>query len=390
VTPQRWRLLLGAHVALAVAGLGLLPTIMWVDVHAFWAKWHGLSLHHLPYRDFLWEFPPATAVLVAPARLLQVNGFAGYFAVVSALASWGGLRLVCRLRPDRERAVVTSWLVAGGPLFLIAWYRFDAMAVLLTCLALVAYHEGRRGSAIVAAGFSLRLWPALLLVVPAVRRQSAEVVRSVVAILGVVVVWFWFSPSGFRDFLRYRKGAGYQVESVLGSLGLALGRVPTFVSGAWVVSLGRLDRLDPVLTVAWLVLVAASARRLSRTGGDPVRLAGALVLALLVTSRIVSPQYLVWPLPFVTLAAVDGDRRLLGVYATSSLLTVAEIWHYDLASPVVAWVIVVRNVLLVWCTVHELRVALRPKHAFDRAGAGPVGSPRWPTRSSSAAPASTT
>ena len=65
----------------------------------------------------------------------------------------------------------------------------------------------------------------------------------------LVSAWYAFSPSGFGDFLQYRKGAGYEVESVFGSIGLLAGRVPELVSGR----LGRaprpLDHLDQVLTV---------------------------------------------------------------------------------------------------------------------------------------------
>ena len=43
-----------------------------------------MGWHHLPYRDFLWKFPPFTVPLVALSRVMAVNGFATVFAAVSA------------------------------------------------------------------------------------------------------------------------------------------------------------------------------------------------------------------------------------------------------------------------------------------------------------------
>ena len=269
VRPKQRRLVAVAHVTAAVMGLAFLPSNCWADVHLFWRKFTAMGWHHLPYRDFLWEFPPFTVPLVALSRVMAVNGFATVFAAVSAAASYGTWRLLVRLRPDDERTVTIWWFACGIPLFTIAWYRFDAVTVFFACLALVAYAEGRRADGPVIAGFGFRLWPIVLVVIPFVRRRRADVARCLGLAAVVVSAWYAFSPSGFGDFLQYRKGAGYEVESVFGSIGLVAGRVPEFVSGAWVVRLGLLDHLDQVLTVAWVALVVASAVVVRRRGEIP-------------------------------------------------------------------------------------------------------------------------
>lgn len=393
VSSTQRRLLLVAHVTAAILGLSLLRYIFWVDVHYFWVHSRAISLQHLPYRDYLWEFPPATVLLVLPARWLGVNGFATYFATMSAVATWAGARLLCRMRPDREGEIVRLWLVCGTPLCMVSWYRFDAVAVLLTCLALSAFHQGRRGAVAVTAGFATRLWPLVLTVVPGIRGRRRDVVAALGLSTIVIASWFAFSPRGFGDFLRYRQAKGYQIESVIGALGLVAGKVPHLISGAWVVQLGVIDQLDKVLTVAWFGLVIWATMRVRRVGGDPVRLAGGLVLALLVSTRIVSPQYVIWALPFVVLAAVDGDRAVARVYALAGLLTFVELWFYGPVldrNPAALSALVVRNGLLIWCAIHELRAACATKHAFDRGLAGQIVSSPCPTPSSSGVPASTT
>ena len=117
------------------------------------------------------------------------------------------------------------------------------------------------------------------------------------------------------------------------------------------------------------------------------------MFALLVSTRIISPQYVIWVLPFVVLAATDGDRLIGPLFAATSLLTFADLMFYGslgFTSPVLELILVARNALLIWCTVHELRAALRPKHAFDPGVDGPIVSSTWPTRSSSEVHASTT
>ena len=170
------------------------------------------------------------------------------------------------MRPDREMDIVKVWLICGVPLYMVSWYRFDAVAVFLTCVALVAYHEGRKGVAAVTAGFATRLWPLVLAVIPGIRGRRREVVTTLALATIVVGAWYAFSPSGFGDFLRYRQAKGYQIESVIGSIGLAFGKVPVFISGAFVVKLGAIDQLDKVFTVLWFGLVVWGTIRVRRNG----------------------------------------------------------------------------------------------------------------------------
>ena len=58
---RRW-MELGARAALLVVVILVLPGNFVSDVRYYWEHAHGLSLGHLPYRDFLWEYPPLAAV----------------------------------------------------------------------------------------------------------------------------------------------------------------------------------------------------------------------------------------------------------------------------------------------------------------------------------------
>ena len=59
------------RVALVVAVVHAFPKVYTNDVSHFWDVWHGLGANNLPYRDFLWEFPPLTVIPVAAAALFS-------------------------------------------------------------------------------------------------------------------------------------------------------------------------------------------------------------------------------------------------------------------------------------------------------------------------------
>ena len=56
---------IAARVAVVVVTAALLPSIFIGDIRLYWIAGSRLGLHHLPYRNFLWEFPPLTVQLEA-------------------------------------------------------------------------------------------------------------------------------------------------------------------------------------------------------------------------------------------------------------------------------------------------------------------------------------
>ncbi|MBA3303009.1 MAG: hypothetical protein H0U26_03965 [Acidimicrobiia bacterium] len=73
----RWRLEVVGRLALVVLFVALLPDIFWADAHAYWRELRDTALDHLPYRDFVWSFPPVTLV-VAPAAVALRHSPGGF------------------------------------------------------------------------------------------------------------------------------------------------------------------------------------------------------------------------------------------------------------------------------------------------------------------------
>jgi hypothetical protein len=85
----------------------------------------------------------------------------------------------------------------------------------------------------------------------------------------------------------------------------------------------------------------------------PVRavpLIGGLVIGLMLFSRILSPQYLVWGLPFAALAWAEGDRVPARLFAGAAWITAILNFGYQSfvdASPVAVGLVLIRDAVLV-------------------------------------------
>ena len=227
------------------AGLVLLvwrrfPEVFWIDVDRYWRSFHHLSINHLPYRNFLWEFPPLTAVPAATARALPLRTFGIAFAAVMVAAEYAALELLRRGWPDALRRIVAYWSVVGWPVAAVGYFRFDFLAVVAATAGIVAIVRGRTAVTATVVGFAAKLWPVVLLAPVLVERKLRSAVTTAVALAALVTCWFAFSPSGFHAFIRFRHGSGVQVESLVGVVPLLIGHRPQLVSGAWVVWPGQL------------------------------------------------------------------------------------------------------------------------------------------------------
>lgn len=339
---------LAPRVALAVVVWHRFPVVFWNDADHYWHAFHAGGL---PYREFLWEFPPLTVVPMVLAAL-PLWAFGPALATAMAGCEVGALHLVRRARPSRADDLTRYWMTTGWVLVLFAYFRFDFLAVVFAVLAFVAWERGRSGAAAATLGFLAKLWPVVLAVVPLARRRFREVAVLATCVALTLAAWWAWSPSGFRAFLDYRRGAGVQVESIAGPFALLSGSRPTFVSGSWVVAAGSLDWVDGALLALLVVLMAAvvAVMLVRRAVMRPAALAGLAVTLVLLCSRLLSPQYLVWLLPFAALDAVDGRGVAARWFRVAAYLTVVPLlWHAELldGNRLLALVVMARNAALV-------------------------------------------
>ena len=314
--------------------------------------------------------------------------YAGVFAVLMAAAGIGAIvatsaSLATLGRPLGDwllahALLATSPLVLGGLLYT----RYDLLPTALAAAALALALRGRAGwsGATLGLATAAKLFPLLLAPLLGAflwrARGRREAVRGGIALALTIAVCFLpflaAAPGGVWDSLREQGTRGLQAESTPASLLVAATR------GAW--KLGALDdlpmRIDEgevgglvtaeirgpgvaagtvvsTLLVAAAVLLAwARAARRPLPADELVRLCAIVLVALLALGRVLSPQFVIWLLPFVPLVA--GRRGRIATIVLAAVLALTHVWFPDvyrdyvnlLDAPSTA-LLVMRNALLV-------------------------------------------
>ncbi|WP_260845217.1 glycosyltransferase family 87 protein [Streptomyces sp. SLBN-31] len=298
-------------------GLTRLVLLLWVfkvwvfpgpdvtsDVSVIYQGWYDvLRTGTFPLGDVTWQYPPAAALAVLSPALLPFLQYAQAFFVLACLADLVVLSLLTYAGVRTGRTLRGAWVwVVGVPLLGPTVYaRYDVMvtAVAVAGLLAAARHP-RAAGVLVGVGAMLKVWPAVLLL--GVRRRSTWgwAAGTVAVVAGLFAM---FMPGAF-EFLTFQKNRGTEVES-LGSLVIHVARHFGAWDGQVLLNYGSIEFLGPWVTAVstgalfltgvafgWLVLWRLMATRfLPNTLADAAFVA---VLMFTVTSRVISPQYMVW------------------------------------------------------------------------------------------------
>ncbi|KOV68822.1 membrane protein [Streptomyces sp. NRRL WC-3618] len=299
------------------------------DVSVTYQGWYEVLRNGVfPLADVTWQYPPAAALAILSPATLPFLDYATAFFVLAFLADLAVLSLLLSAgaRPGRTRRGAWVW-VAGVPLLGPTVYaRYDVMVTAVAVAALLAgARHPRLMGALAGFGALLKVWPALLLLGAVRRRAWASAAVTVAALASLFAVAM---PGAFA-FLTFQGERGTEVESV-GSLVFHVGRQFGW-AGRAALNYGSIEFLGPyvstVSTVALLTSVVAFGWlvlwRLRATRFLPHTLADAAFVAVLlftVTSRVISPQYMVW---LVGLAAVCLGFRASRMTLPAALVVVA-------------------------------------------------------------------
>jgi Glycosyltransferase family 87 len=332
----------------------------------------------IPYLDFKVEYPPLALVpmtvplLAAPAGGIDDLGYIGRFVVVQgALAVAAGWLLF--QATGRSRSTLVLWAVLVGLAWASVALRYDLWPVLCVLVAVLVV-DRRPGAAGVALGLGtmLKLYPLALLPVlgayALAGRDRAGFVRLEVGCASVVIAvmaaaWVLAGPASLQ-WLVYQQDRGLQIESLGAGLflglhlflgeavdvGHAFGSIQVRAPGS-----DLLVGASPVALAALLGIVTAVAAirfrrdyaRLGRVPSTSVGLASAAAIAVvLVGSKVLSVQYVIWLLPFVIFLPLRVRWLLLAVTALSTAIyTIDYTGLSRLETPMIA-ALLVRNVLL--------------------------------------------
>jgi len=374
--------------------------------HVYWPAVQKLLAGHVPYVDphFFVEYPPlGTAFFVLPALLhpTSLRVYDWLFAAEVLAVDLATLPLIARLA-RRQRISATGAITAYGLLvpFLgsLVSQRYDLVPATLTLGAILALLDRRSVVAwvLLLAATLMKLYPAAL--VPLfllydwrpwlaaarhhldwqdARRRSRGVAVYMAGLVGSTVAWYLLAPASLERFARWETRRGIEIESLFGSVaelgrlgGLAVSRNVAYGSYDVASALTpALKLLSTALTLGLLAAVYLSyARRMPSppahadwAGGEGimgdesdyralVTHATLAVLAVLLGSKLLSIQFLLWLLPLVAVQAYRPRR----VAALAFVVVLLSQWVYP-ANWLPLWrfevepilVLALRNLLLV-------------------------------------------
>ena len=322
---------------------------------------HGL----VPYRDFLFEYPP---LALAPIGLPHLAG--GSYAVWLGV-EMGLALLVVQACVGKLAGRGAAWLFVLAPVLIGAQVRthFDAVpaALVLGALALLARERPRAtgGMVLLALGGLTKLFPLLLVPVAAVwlhgRGQARTAVRGTLACAAVVAVGIapFLVTGGLQDMVSFHLQRPLQVESTAASVVLLAG--DPVITGTQLhpdrfKSNGVRDPLTApalgaclALAVALIALAIAAARR--SPAPDHLRRCALLaLLAFVALGKVLSPQYVIWLAPFAALAW--ARREWVVAVCLTAAVGLTQAWfpdgYFDLINrhPTEVWLVAARNALL--------------------------------------------
>jgi len=332
-----------------------------VRLYDWWAG--NIADSFFPINDPMWQYPPLAAVVFLAGYLLAGNtvGFV-FLAVVADLAIF--LLLVRTGREQENSTPAFIWMLAPlimGPILL---GRFDVFVTLAAVFALLSVGQARKFGIAIAVGVLLKVWPVLLLL--AIPKGSAlKVITWFAATFtaGSLLLSLWWSDS--FSFIGGQRSRGLQIESV-GALPYQLwnagpgnvssafqfGAIEVVAAGTSIVSL--LITLIGLGLLGTLFFWRVSGRLSSANPADIALLA---VLISIVTSRVLSPQYMVWVFGLLAVSAFTPQQNfkkiLTLIFISAGIGQVIYPWWYisfQQGSVIAVVAHAIRILTLLWAT----------------------------------------
>jgi hypothetical protein len=299
-----------------------------VNNYAVWS--HYLTARHAMPSGQSWQYPPGAAFLMLLPRL-GPGSYGDSFIGLMLLFDLAGLGLLALLgRRCGSYKGVWVWLLGMPLLGTFAVLRFDLVPTTIAIAALVVIHRRPQWfGALAGLGAAIKVWPVVLLFGEWDRRR---LLYAGIAALAAIALVFFVSALAFGDpasFLGGQSGRGLQEEAVATlpwqAKAVVTGDLPqrAIRYGAWQLSGDGPDTVATALEWLSLAVLAAAAiwwwfrAKAIRAGQSHLGDASVsrdfiftIVLLLVVASRVLSPQYMVWMLGLSAVVLTAGTTRL--------------------------------------------------------------------------------
>ncbi len=294
-----------------------------VDVSVIYRSWYEVLLTGTyPLDDVTWQYPPGAALAVLSPALLPFWEYATAFFDAGAGLRRAGARAAAVRGPaagEMRAAGAWGWVVGVPLLGPTVYARYDLMVTAVAVAALLAGCAQAPG-----AGGAGRVRGAAEGVAGVAAAGGAEgasypsgLTSAALSAAGLAAAFALWMPGAFA-FLAFQRDRGTEIES-LGALVFHIARQFGW-EGRVELRYGSMEFVGPrvelvstlalglaVLALGWLLLWRLRARLF--TVRTPAEAAFTAVLLFTVTSRVISPQYVVWLVGLAAVCLVFRGRR---------------------------------------------------------------------------------
>ena len=299
-----------------------------VNVYHRWSE--VLAQEHAIPDDERWQYPPGAAFLMLIPRL-GPGSYGASFAGLMLIVDLVGLGLLALLgRRTGRYTGVWVWLLGLPILGVYPVLRFDIVPTVIGIAALVVIH--RRPAlfgALAGLGAVIKVWPVVLLFGEWDRRRLLRSGLAAILAISLVTLTAALCFGDLSTFRTEQEHRGLQDEAVATApwqvKELVTGEPPPRVLrfGAWEIPTATAGTVADVLE--WLSVAALAAAALwwwfrARAIHDGrTDLADAsvsrdfvftIVLLLVVTSRVLSPQFMLWLVGLAAVVLTAGTTRM--------------------------------------------------------------------------------
>ena len=361
------------YLCLQLAGPNPLVYTGYVVLYKDWSA--ALTHGAFPAGDNRWQYPPGAAPLLTLPRVLPGSYLVGFVALV-LLADAAILLILARLA-KRKGSWLGCWYWVVGVALLGAVFlgRFDVFPTALAVLALGCAASPVAFGSLTGLAAAVKVWPVTLLAGTAPGRHRRTLLAAGLVGGGLTLGYALFT-TGALGFLREQRGRGIEFESLLatpfliakklgwwhGGLLYRYGSVE--IVGAHVGQIANLSLCLTALAVGWLMVWRWRIWRRKPAWRQEASLDAALTATLLmvVTSRVISPQYLIWLLGLAACCLTSArtpQRPTTALILVAAGLTHLEypVYWYELVDgrAFAVAILVLRNLLLLAATMLACR-----------------------------------
>lgn len=377
------------------AAMVLLTVLLWVgpyrhaapytqnvitDVPVYQASSDATASGELPYRRVDLEYPPGAAVVFWAARFLPGDystGFTTLMLIAWSAATAGATVAAMRLGLSRWRQLATGVAMAATPLMLGALVatRFDAVVTALVAWMLVAAISERWRAmwVLMALAILVKLVPVflvpVLLIWQAHRTGGRTALKGMAASLGsvaaVFLVIFMAAPGGLWNMFAYHLKRPVQIESMASTYMMvlkALADIPLGVQSSYgsqgltgsgptpVAIILQVVGFVLMVAVAWILFRALPPLRRGSDARLMVSAFATVVVLIVASAKVFSPQFMMWLLPATLLVA--GLYGAIASGASIAAIIATQVYFPDRYWDLVAlhdgpiWILAVRNALV--------------------------------------------